>query len=172
MTKFGALIEIGGIVLVTFDNKACTGTYIKGRWKSTSTPPTKKDGSRPALRRRCDVNADVVVFPCVPAITMQCLLPIPNSAMASGIEMCGIPASRMACASGFTSRMTLPTTTRSGRGSKFSGLKTLLDVNSPLFELRTHGGIDMLITARDLVSKLDLTKPASDPIPVPQTPIK
>ncbi len=90
--------------------------------KSRVTPPTRNDGSRPAWWSTNPIIALVVVLPCVPATTTPCRGPMKSSPSAWGKETCGSPRSRMAAASGFTARTTLPTTTTSGLArSRFSG---------------------------------------------------
>ena len=74
------------------------------------------------MTSRCAVSAEVVVFPCVPTTTTGWRPRRKSAPKAAGKLIDGNRRSRTAVASGFTRRMTLPTTTRSGFAwSRFSG---------------------------------------------------
>ena len=68
------------------------------------------------------MSAEVVVLPCVPAITTEWRVAAMRAPKAAGNDICGRRRSRTAVASGFTRRITFPMITRSGLArSRFSG---------------------------------------------------
>src|ERR1051326_6217027 len=86
-------------------------------------PPIRNDGLSPALWKIHDSIDVVVVLPWVPATTSTSF-PLRNSSCKiCGIEQNGMRVSGKCSSSKFQRDIALPTTTKSGRGLRFSGAK-------------------------------------------------
>ena len=85
--------------------------------------------------------ADVVVLPCVPAMTTLCLSASTSEPKAAGKLICGIPLSRAAVASGFTRRMTFPMMIRPGfAAAMFSGAYGVITSTPHVASMSLMGG--------------------------------
>src|SRR6266852_563672 len=84
-------------------------------------PPTRKFGFLPAVSKSQASIAVVVVLPCVPLTTMECLPGRNSYSRISGRERCGSLRSSISSTSAFPREMALPTTTRSGAGVRLAG---------------------------------------------------
>ena len=82
-----------------------------------------KPGSAPACCNTHASSALEVVLPWVPTMTARRRSAMKNRISASGIEQYGIPAASIASISSLPRDIALPTTTRSGRGSRFAARK-------------------------------------------------
>ena len=90
LQELGGLVEEGAVVLVAFDDKVATAapsdSSSRARRRFRAMPPTRMLGSAPACVSSHPASAVVVVFPCVPAITIERAPHRKCSRIASGSE--------------------------------------------------------------------------------------
>ncbi len=89
--------------------------------KFSAMPPIRKSGESPARSSTHETIEVVVVFPCVPATTTEWRPRISSSLIVAAADVYGIRASSTCSTSAFPRGMALPTTTRSGIGSRCAG---------------------------------------------------
>ena len=141
-------------------------------WPSaTGTPPTNSDGSRPASSRMCASSEVVVVLPCVPATTIECLPSSSRSPSTAGNDVSGMPRSWAALTSTWSLPWTLPTTTSSGPQSRFCAPYGIITGTPSAASCSLIGGYTAASEPRTSCPAA-ASSPATAPIPVPPMPIR
>src|SRR5215469_10559550 len=96
--------------------------------------------------------AVVVVLPCVPVTTMECLPGRKSSSRISGSERCGSLRSSISSTSTFPREMALPTTIRSGARGQVFCVERTGEWNGQRFEERRGRWIYARVGASDPVA--------------------
>jgi len=120
--------------------------------KFSAIPPMRNDGFRPA---EWNIHASievVVVLPCVPATASTSLLCRNSWCRIWGSEQNGMRSSRTCSNSTLPRDTTFPTTTRSGRGSRFEGEKGCAHADPQRQQEIRHGRIGRGIGTGDAMS--------------------
>jgi hypothetical protein len=139
--------------------------------KFLGSPPMRNPGASPAWSRTQASIEVVVVFPCVPATTIECRPGRNRSSIARGIEVCWRRRSSTSSASGFPRRTAFPTTIRSGAGSRcFASYPsyTTTPISARIVEVGGYNLRSEPVTRAPASWK----SPASAAMPVPPIPIR